>query len=322
MLALRNCTFAYDDTPVLKDVSLTVDPGEFLLLAGPNGSGKTTLIRHCNGLLTPDSGSVLVDGTPVTENLVGARTAVGMVFQQPRDQFVGATVEADVTFGPSNLGLPRAEIDNRVAEALAAVGMADHREARIDELSGGEQARVAIAGALAMNPSYLLLDEPLEGLDWPARQQLYSTLQSCNEAGMAVVVVTHDPWDLVGMADRLVYLENGEIRTELDLVETDPATCRERLSDHELRVPPADGGWASPGHYGAETDSGPAIDFGHDSTPDAATDPNSNTGPDPSPQDPSSPSQDPDSPQRGPRSPPQDSDSPPQNSSEEHTNDS
>ncbi|PSQ06281.1 ABC transporter ATP-binding protein, partial [Halobacteriales archaeon QS_6_71_20] len=158
------------DAPVaVRDVSISIPDGEFLVLAGANGSGKSTLVRQFNGLLRPDAGEVLVDGTPVGDDLVAARTRVGMVFQEPRDCFVAATVARDVAFGPENLGLKRAEIDRRVDDALAAVNMDGRGKERIDRLSGGERERVAIAGALAMEPGHLVLDEPFAGLDEPAR---------------------------------------------------------------------------------------------------------------------------------------------------------
>ncbi len=163
MIEFRSVSHAFDDVPVLEEVSLSIDDGEFVLLAGANGSGKTTLLRHCNGLLTPDSGTVRVDGTPVEDDLIAARSSVGMVFQHPRDQFVSATVGADVAFGPENLGLKRAEIDRRVDAALAAVNMAGRGDDRIDALSGGEQSRVAIAGALAMEPPIWSSTNPSPG---------------------------------------------------------------------------------------------------------------------------------------------------------------
>src|SRR6056297_1253825 len=121
MIATRDLVHRFGDAVALDGVSLTVDDGEFVVLAGPNGSGKSTLVRHFNGLLDPDAGEVLVDGTPVADDLVAARTRVGMVFQEPRDGFVAATVGADVAFGPENLGLAREEIDRRVEAALSAV---------------------------------------------------------------------------------------------------------------------------------------------------------------------------------------------------------
>src|SRR5699024_10669124 len=153
----------------LDGVSLTISDGSFVVLAGPNGSGKTTLVQLCNGLLEPDSGHVAVNGVPVVEDRVAARSAVAMTFQDPQDGFVAATVGSDVAFVLENLGLCRAEIDRRVAAALSAVQLAGLGAERIDRLSGGEQARVAIAGALAMKPDHLVLDEPFAGLDEPAR---------------------------------------------------------------------------------------------------------------------------------------------------------
>ncbi|PSQ62653.1 MAG: ABC transporter ATP-binding protein [Halobacteriales archaeon SW_8_66_22] len=168
MITVRDLVHEFDGERVLDGVSLTIADGEWVVLAGPNGSGKTTLVRHFNALLEPDAGEVQIGGVPAAENPVRARTSVGMVFQSPRDQFVAATVGADVAFGPENLGLDHDEIDRRVAEALGAVNMTDREEERIDELSGGEQARVAIAGALAMEPDHLdVLDraDRVVGLD-------------------------------------------------------------------------------------------------------------------------------------------------------------
>lgn len=209
MIEARNLIHRYGETTVLEGISLTIDDGEFVVITGANGSGKTTLVRHFNGLLEPDGGSVLVDGRPVSEDLVAARTRVGMVFQNPRDSFVAATVAADVSFGPENLGLPRSEIDRRVDDALEAVNMADRRAERIDRLSGGEQARVAIAGALAMEPEHLVLDEPFTGLDRFARVRVRERLVELNETGTSMVLVTHDLRDVGQMADTLAVLADG-----------------------------------------------------------------------------------------------------------------
>ncbi len=221
---------SYDDEPVLDGVDLTVADGEFLLLVGPNGAGKTTLVRHFNGLLAPDAGAVLVDGQPVADDLVAARAAVAMVFQDPRDGFVAATVRGDVAFGPENLGLPHAEIDRRVDEALEAVRMAGRGEERIDQLSGGEQARVAIAGALAMEPSHLVLDEPLAGLDHPARTAVVDRLAALNESGTGVVVVTHDLRDVAELADRVVVMRDGVVA-----LDGPPDAVRDRLLEFDVR---------------------------------------------------------------------------------------
>ncbi|PSQ50893.1 ABC transporter ATP-binding protein [Halobacteriales archaeon SW_6_65_15] len=249
MIETRDLVHRYGDemendegrATAIDGVSLSIPDGEFVLLAGPNGSGKTTLVRHFNGLLQPDEGEVLVDGTPVSEDLVAARTRVGMVFQQPRDGFVAATVGADVAFGPENLGLAREEIDRRVEEALSAVNMEDRREDRIDELSGGERERVAIAGALAMEPDHLVLDEPFTGLDAPARESVVEHLRNLKAAGTGVVLVTHDLRDAFDLADRVVALGEGRIA-----VDGPPAEVRERLAGFGIRVPPVSLGEGPP----------------------------------------------------------------------------
>jgi len=234
MIETRDLTCRYDPSgsPAVDSVSLSIPDGEFLVLAGPNGAGKTTLVRTFNGLLAPDAGAVLVDGTPVAEDTVAARAAVGMVFQHPRDCFVAPTVGADVAFGPENLGLERAEIDRRVGDALDAVGMADRRDARIDALSGGEQARVAIAGALAMEPDHLVLDEPLAGLDAPARDALLDRLADRHAAGTGIVVVTHDLRDVLDLADRIAVLRDGAV-----VLDAPPVEAVDRLPPLGVRPP-------------------------------------------------------------------------------------
>lgn len=233
MLAVRNLTHRYDGRPALDGVSLTVDDGEFVVVAGANGSGKTTLVRHLNALLKPDGGTVEVNGRPATADLAATRSSVGVVFQDPRDGFVAATVAADVAFGPENLGLDRAEIDRRVEAALAAVRMDGRGDERIDRLSGGERERVAIAGALAMEPDHLVLDEPFAGLDWPARRSVLDRLRALRDDGVSVVVVTHDLRDLRALADRVIVLREGRVAFE----GTDPPA--ERLRELDVRPPDA-----------------------------------------------------------------------------------
>ncbi|MHB9288687.1 energy-coupling factor ABC transporter ATP-binding protein [Halobacteriales archaeon Cl-PHB] len=232
MIAVRDLVHRFDGERALDEVSLTIDDGTWAVLTGPNGSGKTTLVRHFNALLEPDAGEVRVDDVVPADEPVAARTAVGMVFQQPRDQFVAATVGADVAFGPENLGLARQEIDRRVEDALAAVNLADSHDERIDTLSGGEQSRVAIAGALAMDPDYLVLDEPFAGLDWPARRSVLSHLDDLAAGGTAIVVVTHDLRDQLERADQVVGLQGGTVA-----VDGRPAEVRDALADLDVRVP-------------------------------------------------------------------------------------
>ncbi|WP_340100166.1 ABC transporter ATP-binding protein [Salinibaculum salinum] len=232
MIEVRNLVHRYDGDLAVDGVSLTIEDGEWVLLAGANGSGKTSLVRHFNALLEPNEGEVLVDDESATANPVAARTAVGMVFQTPRDQFVAATVGADVAFGPENLGLDREEIDRRVTESLAAVNMAGRADDRLDSLSGGEQARVAIAGALAMEPSHLVLDEPFAGLDWPSRQAVLEHLDDLHADGTGIILVTHDVRDVLARADRVVGLRDGSVA-----VDADSESAREQLADIGVRVP-------------------------------------------------------------------------------------
>ncbi|MFB6295754.1 MAG: energy-coupling factor ABC transporter ATP-binding protein [Halobacteriales archaeon] len=230
MIETRDLTHRRGDTVAVDGVSFTIPDGEYLVLAGPNGAGKTTLVRHFNGLLDPDGGEVLVDGHPVAADHVAARMSVGMVFQNPRDTFVAATVGGDVAFGPENLGLPREEIDRRVEAALAAVNIAGRRADRIDELSGGEQARVAVAGALAMEPDHLVLDEPFAGLDWPARRSAMDRLRALSAEGTGIVAVTHDLRDHLDAADRVVVMNDGSIA-----LDAPPAEARDRLGEFGVR---------------------------------------------------------------------------------------
>lgn len=234
MIAVDALSYRYDDELVLDEISVTLDE-EWVVLTGPNGSGKTTLVRQFNGLLEPDSGVVRVDDTPVQDDPVAARTAVGMVFQSPRSQFVAATVGADVAFGPENLGLDHDEIDRRVQAALTAVNLDGREDDRIETLSGGEQARLAVAGALAMEPDHLVLDEPFTGLDWPAQQSVLGHLDTLSAEGVGVVVVTHDLRDMRSRADRVIGLRDGQIAFDVP-----PDTAGDRLPDIDVRVP---NGW-------------------------------------------------------------------------------
>jgi len=233
MIRTREVVCRYAETTAVDGVSLDIDDGEYVAIVGPNGSGKTTLVRTFNGLVTLDSGDVLVDGTPVDEDLVAARRAVGMVFQEPRDSFVAATVGADVAFGPRNLGLSHAAVDRRVEAALEAVDLAGREDDRIDRLSGGERERVATAAALAMEPAHLVLDEPLTGLDEPARRSVLARLESLHAGGTSVVVVTHDLRGVIDAAERVIGMAEGRIAFDADA-----AAAREELAALDVHVPP------------------------------------------------------------------------------------
>lgn len=232
MIRTNNLHFAYDATPVLQDVSIEIPDNDYVIIAGPNGSGKTTLVQHFNGLLTPDQGTITLDGTSITDNLVATRRRIGFVFQNPRDSFVAPTVEADIAFGPENLGLPPETINDRVRTALTTVGLEEKSTHTIMDLSDGEQARVAIAGAIAMQPDYLILDEPLTGLDYHARTDVFDHILKLHEDGTCVIVVTHDLHDFIDVADRLLILQDGVIKRD-----SDPSALVHELSSFGVRPP-------------------------------------------------------------------------------------
>ena len=201
---------------VLDQVSLTIQPGEFVAVLGHNGSGKSTLAKHFNAILLPTSGKVYVDGmdTCDEDKLLDIRRRVGMVFQNPDNQIVASVVEEDVAFGPENLGVPSAEIRERVDAALAAVGMSDYARHAPHLLSGGQKQRVAIAGVLAMRPECIVLDEPTAMLDPVGRGEVMDTILRLNrEDGITVVLITHH-MDEAAQAQRVVVMHDGHVMAD------------------------------------------------------------------------------------------------------------
>jgi energy-coupling factor transport system ATP-binding protein len=201
----------------IRDISLTVSDSEFLGVIGHTGSGKSTLVQHLNGLLTPTSGRVLVDGVDVfakDTNRKKIRQQVGLVFQYPEHQLFEETVEKDIAFGPKNLGLHQEEISKRVREACVQVGISfeEYGQRSPFELSGGQMRRVAIAGVLAMRPKVLVLDEPTAGLDPAGRDSILSMVKELHAAGgLTVIMVTHSMDDIARLATRLVVLSKGTL---------------------------------------------------------------------------------------------------------------
>lgn len=214
MILFDGVEFSYEGTShhVLKNISLEINSGEYLAIVGPNGSGKSTLALLTNGLLLPSTGTVIVDGMRTDDPAATweIRSRVGIVFQNPDDQVVGAVVEEDVAFGPENLGVPPPELRRRVDEALARTGLVGLERREPHLLSGGQKQRLAIAGVLALDPVYLVLDEPTAMLDPSGRADVLSVLDKLRADGHGIVHVTHHLAD-VASADRVLALLGGEI---------------------------------------------------------------------------------------------------------------
>lgn len=221
MIELRNVTYIYnegaeDEKTALSDVTLSIGEGEFVALVGHNGSGKSTLAKLFNGLIEPKSGTVTVNGMRTTnhKDLFDIRKTVGVVFQNPDNQMVASVIEDDVAFGPENLGLPSAEISERVDWALQSVGMGEHRKGTPFRLSGGQKQRIAIAGVLAIKPRVMVLDESTAMLDPVGREEVMRVITRLNkEEKMTVVMITHF-MDEAAHADRIIVLKNGRVAGE------------------------------------------------------------------------------------------------------------
>ena len=212
IIEIENLSHQFDDGSYgIKDVSLSIEEGSFVILCGPNGSGKTTLMRHLNGLLLPTAGTLKLAGVPVSQDVVKARQFVGMMFQDADSQIVGETVYEDVAFGPENLCLERSEIKRRVALALNTAGLMHNSDQRPHLLSGGEKRRLAIAGILAMNPRVIVFDEPFASLDYPGVQQVLRHILDLHKSGRTILMVTHDLEKVIAHADRLVVMQSGQI---------------------------------------------------------------------------------------------------------------
>lgn len=238
LVALRAVSYAYEDGPtVLSGLDFDVTEGRALALLGRNGSGKTTLMRLLSGGLRPVQGGLTLGGTPVTydrKGLTRLRTTVQLVVQDPDDQLFAASVEQDVSFGPLNLGLPDAEVRGRVAEALAALDISTLADRPTHLLSYGQRKRTAIAGAVAMRPRVLILDEPTAGLDPDGQERLLATLQGLRDAGTTVVMATHDVDLALRWADDAALLTPAGVRTG---PVAEMLAHRELLAQAGLRLP-------------------------------------------------------------------------------------
>lgn len=217
LIEFRNVSFRYDeDQPwVIKDLSFKIYENEFVAIIGHNGSGKSTVAKLVNGLLFPQEGEILISDVVVNEETIwDIRREIGMVFQNPDNQFVGATVQDDVAFGMENRGIPREEMVKRIEGTLEAVGMVDYRMTEPHRLSGGQKQRVAIASVLAISPQVLILDEATAMLDPKGRKEIMRTVSELSEQqGLSLISITHDLAEVVN-AERVIVMNRGEIWAE------------------------------------------------------------------------------------------------------------
>ena len=221
LLEVKNLTHIYSaGTPfehkALDDVSFSVDRGEFIGIIGHTGSGKSTLMQHLNGLLKPDSGSIMLDGKDIWADKQSTREArfrVGLVFQSPEYQLFEETVYKDIAFGPKNMKLSDAEIDRRVREAAGFVGLTEEQlQVSPFDLSGGQKRRVAIAGVIAMEPEILILDEPTAGLDPVGREEILGNIEAyCKAKNATIMMVSHSMNDVARLTDRLLVMCDSKL---------------------------------------------------------------------------------------------------------------
>ena len=245
ILETKNLSHVYSDgTPfrvtAINNVNISIEKGEFVGIIGHTGSGKSTLVQHLNGLLTPSSGEVLLDGKNINESKITRRQArfkVGLCFQYPEYQLFESTVYKDISFGPKNMGLSEDEIDNRVKKAADFVGLKpDMLNKSPFDLSGGEKRRVAIAGVMAMEPEILILDEPSAGLDPRGRDMIAEMISSYRKTtGSTVIIVSHSMEDVAKSADKVLVMNRSEV--EMFGTVNEVFSKVERLADIGLNVP-------------------------------------------------------------------------------------
>lgn len=255
MIKVKDLTYRYnstDEQPALNKVSLEIEAGQWVAIIGHNGSGKSTLAKALDGLIEPEAGTIEVAGLKLTAKTVWeVRNHIGIVFQNPDNQFVGADVEGDVAFGMENRGLARSEMVKRVKQALAAVNMTAYAKHEPVRLSGGQKQRVAIAGVLALQPDVIIFDESTSMLDPEGRQDIIDLMSKLNQEGFTIISITHDI-DEASLAQRVIVLDDGQVIAdqkpadlfakgqaliELGLDVPYPEKLKHELSKLGLRVP-------------------------------------------------------------------------------------
>ena len=262
ILEIKNLSYKYGvGTPfeiaALDNINLSVEKGEMLAIIGHTGSGKSTLIQHFNSLLKPSEGNILLDGKDINESRESAHKArfrVGLCFQYPEYQLFESTVYKDIAFGPTNMGLDKAEIDRRVRKAAEFVGLKESMfEKSPFDLSGGEKRRVAIAGVMAMDPEVLIMDEPAAGLDPRGRRVILDLIRNYREkTGSTVIIVSHSMEDVASIAEKILVLNKGKVAFYGSVDEV--FSHDEELKDMGLNVPQITRIFSELGRYGFNLD--------------------------------------------------------------------
>ena len=233
MIEIKNLSQRFpDNTLALNRINLTINRGEFIVIAGENGSGKTVLVKHFIGLLEPTEGQVLLNGNPVLKDLRIVRQRIGFVFQNSDSQILGQTVEDDVAFGPRNLGLPDDEIAKRIHNSLKEVGLTGKKDRLPYSLSEGEKRRLAIAGVLAMEPDSIVFDEPFTHLDLTGVRQVLSCILSLHKKGKTIILITHDLEKVLAHATQLAVLYKGEL-----VLYGNPVDIIDKVVQYNVRKP-------------------------------------------------------------------------------------
>ena len=246
MIKAENVNYIYQqgmpfERQALYDVNIEIEDGSLVALIGHTGSGKSTLIQHFNALVKPTSGKIIINGIDVTApkaDLRLVRKTVGLVFQYPEHQLFEETVYKDIAFGPKNMGFSDEEIDKRVRESAALVGLKEKHLTRSPfDLSGGQKRRVAIAGVLAMNPKVLILDEPTAGLDPKGRDEILATIKKLHEENkeMIIIFVSHSMEDVAKTAERVIVMNDGHVEMQGTVAEV--FAQAEHLQKIGLNVP-------------------------------------------------------------------------------------
>lgn len=253
-LRTADLSFGYGERPVLDSIDFSAETGEVTVVLGRNGAGKSTLLKHFNGLLQPDRGRVLIGGSPLSyekSSLNELRSRVGFVFQTPEDQLIAPTVRQDVAFGPENMG---GVSETRIDAALAHVGLKGYDDRLCHSLSNGEKKRVALAGVLAMDPEYVVMDEPTAGLDGDGTGRIVSLVDSLSDRDITLVISTHHVGFAREVGDSLVVLSDGEI------VHQETSIDRETAAEYGLRTYSFDD-HTFEGTHGTKPENGPRTHY-------------------------------------------------------------